>query len=400
MTGALNTQPDLLDGQFYVEDPYSTYAWMRENEPIYWDEVNNLWAVFRYDDIVAIEKDKATFKNGGQADNGYRPGISSDPSIIGLDDPEHQVRRQLVARRFTPRAVSGFEEHVREVVTEILDRALAAGTVDAVADMAAPLPASMIGELIGFPDDMVGKLQEWSERTISLGGGPRYFEDAGIIATFEFAQACADLYEEKKGCPADDVMSLWVDHEKAGLKDSKAFGLDQITSDCLLLLDGGAETTRTVIARTMLNLISRPDQWELMRNGADLTLAVEEFIRFVTPIHNMCRAATRDVEFGGKLIKEGEQVVLMYSSANRDTDHFTNPEELDITRDPNMHLAFGFGTHFCLGSNLARLEIRVFFEEMIKRVKGWSLAPGTAPVEMPNAFVFGMREMMVVLDPA
>ncbi|MSW05781.1 MAG: cytochrome P450, partial [Actinobacteria bacterium] len=112
------------------------------------------------------------------------------------------------------------------------------------------------------------------------------------------------------------------------------------------------------------------------------------------------RAATRDVEFGGKLIKEGEQVVLMYSSANRDTDHFTNPEELDITRDPNMHLAFGFGTHFCLGSNLARLEIRVFFEEMIKRVKGWGLAPGTAPVEMPNAFVFGMREMMVVLDPA
>ena len=295
MTGAVNTQPDLLDGQFYVEDPYSTYAWMRENEPIYWDEVNNLWAVFRYDDIVAIEKDKATFKNGGQADNGYRPGISSDPSIIGLDDPEHQVRRQLVARRFTPRAVAGFEEHVREVVTEILDRALAAGTVDAVADMAAPLPASMIGELIGFPEDMVGKLQEWSERTISLGGGPRYFEDAGIIATFEFAQACADLYEEKKGCPADDVMSLWVDHEKTGLKDSKAFGLDQITSDCLLLLDGGAETTRTVIARTMLNLISRPDQWELMRNGADLTLAVEEFIRFVTPIHNMCRAATRDV---------------------------------------------------------------------------------------------------------
>ena len=138
MTGALNTQPDLLDGQFYVEDPYSTYAWMRENEPIYWDEVNNLWAVFRYDDIVAIEKDKATFKNGGQADNGYRPGISSDPSIIGLDDPEHQVRRQLVARRFTPRAVSGFEEHVREVVTEILDRALAAGTVDAVGDMADP----------------------------------------------------------------------------------------------------------------------------------------------------------------------------------------------------------------------------------------------------------------------
>ena len=126
MTGVVNEQPDLLEGTFYTQDPYPTYAWLREHDPVHWDVTNRLWAISRYDDIVAIEKDKATFSNAGQADNGYRPGISSDPSIIGLDDPEHQVRRQLVARRFTPRAVGGLEDHVRSVVTELIDAALEA----------------------------------------------------------------------------------------------------------------------------------------------------------------------------------------------------------------------------------------------------------------------------------
>jgi cytochrome P450 family 142 subfamily A polypeptide 1 len=400
MNGAVDQQPDLLAGTFYTEDPYSTYAWLREHDPVHWDATNRLWAISRYDDIVAIEKDKATFSNAGQADNGYRPGISSDPSIIGLDDPEHQVRRQLVARRFTPRAVSGLEDHVRQIVTELLDRALARGEVDIVGDLAAPLPATMIGELLGFPLDMVRKLQEWSERTIVLGGGPRYFDEDGTLAAMEFAGACMELYAEKTGCPADDVMSLWIDHERAGIKGGHAFGLDQMISDCLLLLDGGAETTRTVIARTILNLMAHPEQVARLRAGADLTIAVEEFIRYVTPIHNMCRSATRDVEFGGKRIEQGDQLLLMYSSANRDPEHFDRPEEFDVTRDPNLHLAFGFGTHFCIGSNLARMEIRIFFEEFLRRVASWSPVPGREPVEMPNAFVYGLKEAMLVLDPA
>jgi cytochrome P450 family 142 subfamily A polypeptide 1 len=195
-------------------------------------------------------------------------------------------------------------------------------------------------------------------------------------------------------------MSLWIDHERTGLMDGQAFGVDQMSSDCLLLLDGGAETTRTVIARTILNLMARPDQVAKLRDGADLTIAVEEFIRYVTPIHNMCRAATRDVEFGGKQIKQGDQLLLMYSSANRDPEQFDRPEEFDVTRDPNLHLAFGFGTHFCIGSNLARMEIRIFFEEFLRRVGSWTPVPGTAPVEMPNAFVYGLKEAMLVLDPA
>jgi cytochrome P450 family 142 subfamily A polypeptide 1 len=242
---------------------------------------------------------------------------------------------------------------------------------------------------------MFPKLMEWSERTIALGGGPRYMDEDGIVAAMEFAQASAELYEEKRTCPADDVMTTWTTAEVPG----HPFGVDEVISDCLLLLDGGAETTRTVIARTILNLAARPEQWALLRDGADLTVAVEEFIRFVTPIHNMCRVATRDTVIGGAEVAAGDQLVLMYSSANRDPAHFDAPEALDVTRHPNHHIAFGFGTHFCLGSSLARLEIRVFFEEFLQRVADISVVDGSV-VEMPNAFVYGLRSAGVELTPA
>jgi cytochrome P450 family 142 subfamily A polypeptide 1 len=387
---------DLLDGDFYVGDPYAAYAWMREHEPVYRDSVNDLWGVARYDDIVHIEKHKDTFVNSDQAKGGYRPNIPADPSIIGLDDPLHSRRRNLVSRRFTPKAVSSWEDHVRATVRGLLDDALGhGGPVDVVGELAAPLPAEMIGLLLGFPQEMYGKLMEWSERTIALGGGPRYHDEDGIVAAMEFAQASAELYEEKRTCPADDVMTIWTTADVPG----HAFGVDEVISDCLLLLDGGAETTRTVIARMILNLAARPDQWALLREGADLTVAVEEFIRFVTPIHNMCRVATVDTEIGGAEVRAGDQLVLMYSSANRDPAHFEDPEALDVTRHPNHHIAFGFGTHFCLGSSLARLEIRVFFEEFLQRVRDLRVVDGSV-VEMPNSFVYGLRSAGVELTPA
>jgi cytochrome P450 family 142 subfamily A polypeptide 1 len=254
----------------------------------------------------------------------------------------------------------------------------------------------MIGRLLGFDEHRWRELKHWSETTIALGGGPRYHTEAGMVAAMEFAQASAELYAEKQRCPADDVMTVWTRAEI----DGQPLTLDEVIPDCLLLLDGGAETTRTVIARTILNLIDHPDQWALLREGADLSVAVEEFIRYVTPIHNMCRVANRDVEIAGETIRRGQQVVLMYSSANRDPAHFTDPERFDVTRHPNPHLSFGFGTHFCLGASLARLEIRVFFEELLRRVTGLRLVPGTEPVEMPNAFVYGLRSAHVAFDLA
>jgi cytochrome P450 family 142 subfamily A polypeptide 1 len=389
---------DLLDGDFYVDDPYSTYAWMREHAPLYWDDVNELWGASRYDDIVEIERRKDVFINSDQEKGGYRPNIPADRAIIGLDDPHHSLRRNLVARRFTPRAVADKEPLVRSTAAALIDAALAkqAGgeQIEVIADLASPLPALMIGRLLGFDDDDWPKLRDWSERTIALGGGPRYFSEDGVGAAFEFAGAAAELYETRKSCPADDLMTLYTTAEVPG----HAFGLDEAIADSLLLLDGGAETTRTTIARTLLLLAAHPDQWALLRGGADLGVATEEFIRYVTPIHNMCRVAVTDYEVGGVTIRKGQQVVLMYSSANRDPAHFADPERLDVTRSPNPHIAFGFGTHFCLGTSLAKLEIRTFFEELLARVVDVRVVEGSVE-EMPNAFVYGLRSAVVELSP-
>jgi cytochrome P450 family 142 subfamily A polypeptide 1 len=386
---------DLLDGAFYVEGTYDTYAWMREHAPAYWDETNELWGISRYDDIVEIEKRKDVFVSSDQTKGGYRPNIPADDSIIGLDDPLHSKRRNLVSRRFTPRAVAAWTDDIRAKVTRLIDAVEAnGGSAEVIDDLAAPLPAMMIGKLLGFPDDAWPDLKRYSETTIQLGGGPRYMDQAGVDAAIEFGMRSIALFEEKKRCPMDDVMTIWTTAQI----DGQPISLEAVGSDCLLILDGGAETTRTVIARTICNLVAHPDQWQALKSGVDLEVATEEFIRFVTPIHNMCRVATRDYDLAGETIRAGQQVVLMYGSANRDPAQFDDPERFDVTRTPNHHISFGFGTHFCLGAALARLEIRTFFEELVRRVRSIRIAPGTTPVEMPNAFVFGLREAHVELE--
>lgn len=386
---------DLLAPELYGGDPYPTYAWMRANEPIYWDETNQLWGISRYDDIVEIEKRKDVFINSDQEKGGYRPNLPADNAIIGLDDPLHQKRRNLVSRRFTPRAANSWEDDIRAKVNRILDAVRdKGGSAEVINDVAAPLPAMMIGKLLGFDEADWPKLKHWSETTIALGGGPRYFNEVGMTSAIEFAGAAAELFESKKTCPADDIFSLYTTAEVNGCP----FDPNDAIADALLLLDGGAETTRTVIAWTILNLITNPAEEAKLRNGADLTVAVEEMIRYVTPIHNMCRVAKVDAEVNGVTIPKGNQVVLMYSSANRDEKYFDRPEEFLVDRTPNNHIAFGFGTHFCLGASLARLEIRVFFEELLRRTSGWKLTPGTEPVEMANAFVRGIESAYVDFD--
>src|SRR4051794_16369898 len=394
-TPAAGTSIDLLDGDFYVSDPYPTYAWMRQNDPVHWDSVNELWGISRYDDVVEIERRKDVFINSDQSKGGYRPNIPADAAIIGLDDPFHAQRRALVARRFTPKAVGDKAAEIRAVVTRLLDNALDRGRAEIIGDLASPLPALMIGRLLGFPDDDWPKLREWSERTIMLGGGPRYFSQDGVDAAIEFAVAASELYESKKICPMDDLMTIYTSAEI----DGHDFGVSEAASDALLLLDGGAETTRTVIARALMLLDEHPDQWRALKGGADMATAVEEMIRYVTPIHNMCRVALTDFDLDGSLIPAGTQALLMYSSANRDPAHFDDPETFDVTRTPNHHIAFGFGTHFCVGAALARLEIRTFFEEFVRRVDAFCIDRSSI-VEMPNAFVYGVKSAALELHAA
>jgi cytochrome P450 family 142 subfamily A polypeptide 1 len=386
---------DILDGSFYVDDPYGSYAWLRENAPAYWDATNELWGISRYDDIVEIEKRKDIFISSDKEKGGYRPNLPADESIIGLDDPLHSKRRNLVSRRFTPRAVNEWSDDIRAKVTGLIDAVEAkGGSAEVIDDLAAPLPAMMIGKLLGFPEDAWRDLQRYSEQTIVLGGGPRYMDPVGVEAAIEFFTRSAALFEEKKGCPMDDVMTIWTN----GTIDGAPITVEQVGSDCLLLLDGGAETTRTVIGRMIVNLANDPGQWAKLKAGADMEVATEEFIRYITPIHNMCRVAVEDHQIGGETIRTGQQVVLMYGSANRDPAHFVDPEVLDVTRTPNHHISFGFGTHFCLGAALARKEIRTFFEEFVRRVKTVRVTPGTTPVEMPNAFVYGLKEAHVDIE--
>ena len=393
---------DILDGDFYVNDPYSRYAWLRENSPCHWDDINELWVLTRYDDIVAVEKDKQLFVSSDREKGGYRPNLPADQSIIGTDDPLHQARRSLVSRRFTPRAVQRWRGHITETVDGLLDPVIERGTAEIVNELAAPLPAKMIGLVLGFDVSMWPKLKHWSEASIATGGGPRYRSQEGVEAVLEFAVAATELYTDKQGCPAGDLMSRWIEVESdgGGMVGGSPFGLDQIVSDSLLLLDGGAETTRTVIARTLLDLADRPDAWAALKAGADVETAVEEFIRWVTPIHNMCRTAAADTELGGQTVRKGQQLVMMYPSANRDPAHFQDPESYNVTRTPNNHIAFGFGTHFCLGAALARLEIQIFFERLLERVARIERIEGTPQVEMPNAFVHGLLEAHLAFTPA
>ncbi len=393
---------DILDGDFYVNDPYSRYAWLRENSPCHWDDINELWVLTRYDDIVEVETSKQLFISSDREKGGYRPNLPADQSIIGTDDPLHQARRSLVSRRFTPKAVQRWRGHITETVDGLLDPVIERGTAEIVDELAAPLPAKMIGLLLGYDDDLWPKLKHWSEASIATGGGPRYRSTEGVEAVLEFAVACTELYTTKQGCPAGDLMSRWIEVEsdQRGMVGGSPFGLDQIVSDSLLLLDGGAETTRTVIARTLLDLADRPDAWAALKAGADVETAVEEFIRWVTPIHNMCRTATADTEIAGQTVRKGQQLVMMYPSANRDPEHFADPETYDVARSPNNHIAFGFGTHFCLGAALARLEIQVFFERLLQRVARIERIEGTPQVEMPNAFVHGLLEAHLAFTPA
>lgn len=387
-------QIDLLNGYLYAADPTPTYRWLRHHAPVYRDDINRLWGISRYHDIVEVEKRPRRYSNR----NSYRPipvGTYDDRSMIGLDDPDHQAQRRLVARRFTPRAVVDHDAEITEVIDGLIDEALAAGTVDAVEALAAPLPAMMIAKYLGFGIDRWREIKRWSTDTIQNGGGLRYMTEPGIIAAMEFAGACAELIADKRANPTDDMVSVWCHTEI----DGEPMSDEQIIAECLLLVDGGAETTRTVIAQTLWDLIEHPDQLLRLRQNPDMIAetAVEEFIRWVTPILNMARVVTEDHELHGQHLREGDQVLLMYSSANRDEAAFDSPDVYDVGRVRNQHVAFGFGTHFCLGSSLARLEIRRFFERFLARVASFEIAAGTAPNHIPGAFVRGVDGLVLDL---
>jgi cytochrome P450 family 142 subfamily A polypeptide 1 len=396
---------NLLDGRFYAADPYPTYRRLRDEAPVYRDAVNGLWGISRYHDIVDIEKNTARYTSS----NGSRPRIVGDVSSINNDDPLHQNKRRLVARRFTPRSVKQHEDHVRGIVTDLIDAVAPNGACDVVQDLAAPLPARVIAEMLGFPSELAPKCREWSEVTMLSGGtypadgGDPQPSEATMTAVLEFATVALDTLAARRREPRDDLISVWA-HTDVEFPDGTKRPLndDEIVHEALLLLDGGAETTRTVIGTMVLELTRHPDQHAKLAADPGLLgqSGVEEFIRWVTPILNMRRTATEDHELHGQTIAAGDELLLMYSSANRDERAFDHPDRLDVTRAHNHHVAFGFGTHFCLGASLARLEIRVMFEELVRRLHDVRLASDAAPTKVPSAFACAYQAVPVEFSPS
>jgi cytochrome P450 family 142 subfamily A polypeptide 1 len=392
---------NLLDPRFYV-DPYESYRWLRDNAPVFWDPVQRVWGISRYDDVIAIENNPRLYTSV----YGSRPRIDqhTDTSMINRDDPEHQDQRRLVARQFTPRAVKQIEDRIRAVVTELIDAVIADGACEAITSLASPLPAIMIGEKLGYPHEMWPKLREWSEVTMyESAQNPPDGSDAprsprSEQAIMEFAMATMELIAQRRADPQDDLISTWTTTDVHG----EPWTDGEIISEALLLLDGGAETTRTVIGAIVRELALRPDQRQLLIDNPAMLgeSAVEEFIRWVTPILNMRRTVTEDHELHGQQLHAGDEILLMYASANRDERAFHDPDVFDVTRGHNRHVAFGIGTHFCLGASLARIEIRVMFEELLRRIPDWRLAPGTEPSILPATFARAYDAVHIEFTPS
>jgi cytochrome P450 family 142 subfamily A polypeptide 1 len=258
------------------------------------------------------------------------------------------------------------------------------------------LPMIVIAEMLGVRPEDWHLLQEWSDKLVQLGGGPRFMNDERLAAVFAYYDYVTPILEERKREPRDDLISILTHAEIDGTRLSD----EELLAETLLLLIGGNETTRNSMTGAMVELSRQPDQWQqLVADPARLPCAIEEFLRWVTPILNMCRTATAETELRGQTIRAGDKVLLMYGAANRDEDVFDRADELDVTRDPNPHVSFGFGTHFCLGASLARMEMRVMYEELARRLPDIHVAPGHEARWVPGAFVRGIESLPVEFSP-
>jgi cytochrome P450 family 142 subfamily A polypeptide 1 len=382
----------LVDGHFWARDPQEELAWMRRHAPVYWDEAGQVWGVSLYEDIVAISKDAQTFSNAG----GIRPDADPMPHMIDRDDPDHKRRRGLVNKGFTLRRVAAREARIREIAVGLIEHNRAKGEFDFVMELAAWLPLVVIGDMLGIERDHYPALLEWSDVLLKgTGGGPEALARA-TQAYLEYTEYQRRVIADRRARPPqEDLASILVHAEL----DGERLDDDTIISELLLILIGGDETTRHVITGGFYQLMQHPEQRRLLAaHPGKIPTAVEEMLRWVTPIRNMARTATRDVELRGQRIKKGQKLLLLYPSANRDERVFPDPQRFDVERTPNEHLAFGHASHFCLGASLARLELKVMFEELLARMPDIELVSDEPPPQRASNFITGYEHLPVRLS--
>jgi cytochrome P450 len=396
MTPAIN----LIDPEYFAQHghPWDQYAWLRANSPVFWhDEPDGpgFWAITKYDDIRAISRTPKIFSS-------YETGVMlPDPDPMGLyaqrlmmlnmDPPQHDRFKLLVSRGFTPKNAPLLRPRIEELAREILDAAMQKGSCDFVSEIAGRLPSGLIAELMGMPREDGERLYNLTEimHTNDDAIAPPEVKMAAIGEMLMYGQSVAD---KKRNTPGDDLATILVNAEVGG---------DRLTDEefqwfFLLLVNAGGDTTRNLLAAGLQLLFDHPDQRAKLMSNVDghLATAIEEMLRFSSPVSHFKRTVMEDTTIRGQHIKAGERVVMFYGSANRDEDVFVNPNTFDITRDPNPHVAFGAGgPHLCLGMHVARVELAVMFKELLSRMP--LVQPDGAIERMHSSFIAGIHSMPV-----
>ncbi len=383
--------------------PHEAMRWLRDNAPVYWHphpDGGGFWVISRHADVMAVSRDHKTFS----AERGFVMVDELPPAILdqtrnqllGMDPPRHGPLRRVVIERFTQRMMEQLEPRVRGITRGILATARERGDCDFVYDIAGKLPTAVICSMMGVPENMWEQIREWSDHSTSatdpdIGCTPEQQQQSSL----DMGMYGYSLAAERKGKGGDDLISLLINVEVDGHTVTEA----EFASLFVQITVAGNETTRAMISTGMHELLQRPELLAtLAADTSALPLAVEEMLRWSSPLHHFRRTATRDTVLHGQHIREGDRVLMLYTSANFDERVFRDPMNFDIRRSPNPHLAFGHGIHLCLGANLARLEARVFFEELFGTVG--RIEETAAPARIRSNLVNGFKRMPVRVSPA
>jgi cholest-4-en-3-one 26-monooxygenase len=399
---------DIIDPGVYERGgiPHQQFAWLRDNDPVHWhqdpnDGVPGFWAVTRHEDVVQVSR-RADPYSSRERTAMFEEFTDDDIALYGQmmlfqDPPDHTRLRAMVNKGFTPRMIGRLQDHIREICHRLIDEAAPLGECDFVEYFAAPLPLYTICELLGAPLEDRKKIFHWSNKLVAFND-PDYIGDRteSQLCAAEFAGWAGELARSRESTPRDDIVTKLLTPDADGSRITD----EEFQLFVIMLSIAGNETTRTATAGGMQAFFERPDQWErLQADRSLLTTAVEEIVRWVSPINQFRRTALTDVELGGKQIRAGDKVVLFYGSANRDERVFDDPFEFDVGRDPNPHIGFGGGgPHFCLGTHLARMNLKIIFETILDRMP--DIRPAGEPRRLRSNFVNGLKELPVRFTPS
>ena len=375
------TSPD------FIANPYPTLHELRVEAPVYWSDAIGGWILTKYDDIMASFKDTGSFSNENRLGRAveYLPPDKRDKfkafrshyatkGLLHSDPPDHTRLRSLVTKEFTPVVVEKMKPRIQEVVVGLLDTAKKAKAIDIISQLASPLPVGVIAEILGVPSPDRYLFKRWANELLAFQGVNKPNE-ADLLraqnALLEMRPYIQKMIEDRRRAPRSDLMSKFVAAEMTGERLTE----DELINTCVTLFVAGHETTVSLIGNTIYLLLSNPDQLELIRkNPALLAQAIEESLRYESPVSRQSRYMKENAELGGKYLQKGQMVFQMLNAANRDPAHFTDPDKFDVKREDNRHIAFGFGEHFCVGAKLARTEALIAVGTVIEQLPHLRLA--------------------------